>query len=189
MVAKTITDARKGQRGRKRAARRPEATWYNRGGREFEIMKEWKDRWEAAQNESRDRTLGYFPANSDPVFEMSDLRRHTDLRKHASTLLTQMRTERIGLKGFLFKRNVPEVNTPLCYCGEDTEDVYHIILDCQSYEDERERLKKKIPIWDRRDIRTALTYAPYTSVLPKLNETVLYREGNWEVRANAPEVK
>ena len=45
-------------------------------------------------------------------------------------MLTQARTGRIGLRGFLFQRRVPEVVTPLCDCGIAEETVEHLIRGC-----------------------------------------------------------
>ncbi|KAG6110288.1 hypothetical protein E4U13_005447 [Claviceps humidiphila] len=53
--------------------------------------------------------------------------------KHESAALIQMRTEKIGLRGFLFYRKVPDVDSPMCECWEGTDDHYHVILDCQTF--------------------------------------------------------
>jgi hypothetical protein len=42
------------------------------------------------------------------------LKRHNSLRKHESSLLTQIRTGRIGLNAFLWERKVPTVLSPYC---------------------------------------------------------------------------
>ena len=38
---------------------------------------------------------------------------------------------RIRLRVYLFRRRVPDVNTPLCQCGAAEETVCHLIVDCQ----------------------------------------------------------
>ena len=58
------------------------------------------------------------------------LNQHEDLRKAQSSLLIQARTEKIGFKGFLFKRKVPEVTSPICSCGQAEETVRHVLTEC-----------------------------------------------------------
>jgi hypothetical protein len=62
------------------------------------------------------------------------LQAHEGLTKARSSLLTQARTGAIGLKGFLFKRRVPGVPTPLCRCGGAPETVAHLVLRCPDRE-------------------------------------------------------
>lgn len=100
----------------------------------------WKARWgrkeaaAAAKREER-RTHCYAHAAAirpefDPKKVMS---RHEGLRKHESSVLTQLRTGKIGLNGFLYHRRVPEVDSPLCQCGEAIEDFGHMITECSNY--------------------------------------------------------
>ena len=51
-----------------------------------------------------------------------------------------MRTEKIGLRDFLWKRRVPEVDDPGCDCGEGRQTVDHILLRCRTYNDIRRRV-------------------------------------------------
>ena len=51
------------------------------------------------------------------------------LSKAMSSLLVQIRTGKIGLRAFLFKRRVPEVTTPYCRCGLARETFEHIVLE------------------------------------------------------------
>jgi hypothetical protein len=41
-----------------------------------------------------------------------------------------MRTGKIGLRGFLFDRGVPNVPTPICRCGQGRETVAHVAAYC-----------------------------------------------------------
>jgi len=65
------------------------------------------------------------------TFSYDALKKHHGLRKHESSLLTQIRTGKVSLRAFLFKRKVPEVATPRCSCGEAPETATHLILDCR----------------------------------------------------------
>ena len=58
---------------------------------------------------------------------------HNGLTKAESSLLTQARSGKIGLRAFLFERKVPGVATPLCDCGESQETVRHLLQGCTSH--------------------------------------------------------
>jgi hypothetical protein len=51
-----------------------------------------------------------------------------------------MRTEKIGLRDFLWKRRVPEVDDLGCDCGEGRQTVDHVLLRCRTYNDIRRRV-------------------------------------------------
>ncbi|KAL0783733.1 hypothetical protein CaCOL14_001639 [Colletotrichum acutatum] len=50
--------------------------------------------------------------------EGSPTSRRPLLPKRQSSMLTQLRTEKIGLQDFLFNRHVPDIADPRCVCGE-----------------------------------------------------------------------
>jgi hypothetical protein len=54
---------------------------------------------------------------------------HTGLSRAKSSILTQLRTEAIGLNDFLAARNVPNV-TPACSCGWVRQTPKHIVVHC-----------------------------------------------------------
>ena len=60
----------------------------------------------------------------------SALRLHAGLSKAQSSILTQVRTGKIGLAAFLCKRRVPGVPTPACSCGAQWETARHVVMDC-----------------------------------------------------------
>ena len=91
--------------------------------------------------ESLDRRRAPAPAER-PLFSYDALKKHCHLSKHESSLLTQIRTGKIGLRAFLFKRRVPEVAIPRCPCGEAPETAAHLILDCRELDQQREYLRQ-----------------------------------------------
>ena len=52
------------------------------------------------------------------------------LSKAQSSILTQVRTGKIGLAAFLCKRWVPNFLTPACCCGAQWETARHVVMDC-----------------------------------------------------------
>jgi ribonuclease HI len=103
-------------------------TWVKR-----QTRAEWINSW---REETRGRTT--FKHTRRPSHKV--LRLHHGLKKWQSALLIQMRTEKIGLRDFLWKRRVPGVDGPGCDCGEGRQTVDHILLRCRTYNDVRKRV-------------------------------------------------
>lgn len=82
------------------------------------------------------------------------LKLHAGLRKRDSALLVQLRTEKIGLKDFLFSRKVPDVTSSRCECGAIRQTVAHVLLYCRTYNDLRNRIFGRLP--GRHNLRTIL---------------------------------
>ena len=60
----------------------------------------------------------------------SALQLRAGLSKAQSSILTQVRTGKIGLAAFLCKRQVPNYPTPACSCGAQWETAKHVVIDC-----------------------------------------------------------
>jgi len=88
----------------------------------------WQDRWKAVMEARQGRTPRL--ADLDPELTDEALRRHDDLTRAESSLLTQARTGAIGLKDFLFRARVPGITTPHCACGSGRETVEHLVVWC-----------------------------------------------------------
>jgi len=104
----------------------------------------WENRWRR-QIDGQPTRL----ADKDPpslLFTNKSLRKHQDLTKAQSSLLIQARTGAIGLRDFLFKRQVPGFPTPYCSCGEGRETVEHLVVWCLT--------PPKPRTWLRTEIRT-----------------------------------
>jgi hypothetical protein len=88
----------------------------------------WERRW--IQNASE--LLGNCPDTAPaahPIFSYDALKKHQHLYKHKSSLLTQIRTGKVGLRAFLFERKVLEVATLQCLCSEAPETAAYLVLD------------------------------------------------------------
>ena len=92
--------------------------------------KMWETSW---QQETKGRTtFRHTPAPSKKVLQL-----HEGLTKRQSAILVQLRTEKIGLRDFLFRRKVPDILDPMCTCQEGRQTVRHILLTCRKLRDIR----------------------------------------------------
>ena len=112
-----------------------------------EAQKEWEHSWTI---ETRGRACyRYTPKPTHKV-----LRLHEKRSKRHSSLLIQMRTEKIGLRDFLYQRGVPEITDPQCVCGEGRQTVMHVLMRCRRFKDLRRQELSGIP--GRSDLRAIL---------------------------------
>jgi hypothetical protein len=94
-------------------------------------------------------------AEEHPDFDDTSLEKHSHLTKAESSLLTQLRTEKIGLRTFLFTCKVPEILTPHCACGTGKETVEHLILWCPERPPPPHLPRRRI-LLSYRDLKNAL---------------------------------
>ena len=66
----------------------------------------------------------------DKMPYLASLRLQAGLSKAQSSILTQVRTGKIGLAAFLCKRRVPGFPTPACSCGAQWETARHVVVAC-----------------------------------------------------------
>ena len=108
-----------------------------------EAIAAWSQDW---QNVTRGRvTHNYTPQPGHKI-----LRLHQGLRKWQSALLIQMRTEKIGLRDFLWKRKVPGFDDPECECGQGRQTVDHVLRQCRLHHNLRQRefgIGRRIDLW------------------------------------------
>ncbi len=105
-----------------------------------DLEKGWEERWTAYLQSipaGRRRSPAQVVANRN----QSDI--HKGLPKATSALITQIRTEKIGLNAFLSDRKVPGYS-PTCPCGWQRQTAKHIIMDCALYQEERDELFAKV---------------------------------------------
>ncbi|KAK7177941.1 reverse transcriptase, partial [Paraphaeosphaeria sporulosa] len=107
----------------------------------------WGEKW---RKEAKGRaTFRNTPSPTKRVLKL-----HEGLKKRDSALLVQLRTEKIGLKDFLFSRKVPEITNSGCDCGAIRQTVAHILLYCRMHNDLRNRIFGDLP--GRHNLRTIL---------------------------------
>src|SRR6201996_5113534 len=133
------------------------------------LKRDWEARWERLlTNANTDRFWRNEEPADRPSFDGKALEKHTGLQKHESSLLTQIRTGKIGLRAFLFDRKVPDINTPRCSCGYARETVAHLALNCPEVEEDRERLRATLrtnPMQNSIDFRRATESKDKAAVL------------------------
>jgi len=67
---------------------------------------------------------------------MQRWRLHEGGSKEESSLMVQLRTEKLGLRGLLAQRRVPGIS-PECECGEVVQIPKHVILACPNISEGR----------------------------------------------------
>uniref|UniRef100_A0A8H7K1V6 Reverse transcriptase domain-containing protein n=1 Tax=Bionectria ochroleuca TaxID=29856 RepID=A0A8H7K1V6_BIOOC len=124
----------------------------------------WQEGWE---RETRGRTT--FRHTQKPTRKVLQL--HAQLSRRQSSLLTQLRTEKIGLKEFLFNRHAPGITDPKCNCGERWQTVMHVLLQCQKYQRLRRQLLGPFPgslrriVNERKSAVKAIKFMEQTQIL------------------------
>ena len=91
---------------------------------------QWIYKWKAYQAK---HTLYPTIAQQAPIHRKR-LNVHKLLDKAQSSLATQIRTEKIGLANFLYRRKVPGVNSAACPCGSLLHTAKHVIMFCRLHE-------------------------------------------------------
>jgi ribonuclease HI/exonuclease III len=107
----------------------------------------WSVKW-------RKETKGRASFRNTPAPTKRVLKLHKGLKKRNSALLVQLRTEKIGLRDFLYSRNVPDIASSQCDCGAIRQTVAHVLLHCRTYNDLRNRIFGDRP--GRYNLRTIL---------------------------------
>jgi hypothetical protein len=135
------------------------------------LLEAWQERWNSQPRDKWGITL--------PPDKRS-LRLYKGLAKAESSVLFQLRTGRIGLPQFLFKRKVPDYPTPYCPCGSGIGSTTHFLCSCLLYSDSRPRGfegKTKEDLLSNLSLsKTVVKWAIQTGALPQfdLTSTLLY---------------
>lgn len=117
--------------------------WYRK-----RVHERWETTW-------RGETRGKAAYRYTAVPSKKVLQLHQGLSKRQSSLLVQLRTEKIGLKDFLFRRKVPDITNPWCACYEGRQTVRHVLLSCKNHRKLRQQELGRHP--GPTNLRTILT--------------------------------
>jgi hypothetical protein len=116
------------------------------------LLSQWESRWKECM---KGRTSAYFtPEPSKAVRKL-----HAGRKKEMSSLLVQLRTEKIGFNAFLYERKVPTVLSPRCPRGSGAMTVRHVLLVCPTWSALRTRLLGELRTSDIRVILNSTTGA------------------------------
>lgn len=116
-----------------------------------------KEANKARETKCKADTKGRTTARFTPRPTKKILRLHEGLSKRHSAILVQMRTEKIGLKHFLFNRRVPGIMDDKCTCREGQQTVSHVLMQCRQFRQLRQREFGSNP-W-RHNLRSATRIA------------------------------
>ncbi len=134
--------------------------WLREGNAKAALHRDWLNRWERRANALQARRQRNYrePAEAVPDLSIDPLEKHRGLLKHESSTLIQMRTGKIGLNSFLFRRRVPDIESPLCSCEQAAETVQHLVTSCILRSTEQEELRAELasPMRTSRDLDIAL---------------------------------
>ena len=107
-----------------RAPRRPEEKWDSAAA----AARDREARWETQRHATA-------PARADNIrihkaFQGRHFCLYESLAKAEGAALCQARTEKIGLRAFLFRRGVPGIASPACPCGQGDHTAAHLFAGC-----------------------------------------------------------
>jgi hypothetical protein len=98
---------------------------------EKESLRKWTARWTTSKKGRDIYTLNPIPDQKTPKLYM-------DRARPISSITIQLRSQKIGLQGFLHRQRVPGIDSPICpYCREKEETTEHFLLECGEWERER----------------------------------------------------
>ena len=72
---------------------------------------------------------------------------HRNLIRAQSSLAMQIRSEHMGLNSYLYRRKVPEVLSPGCPCGYQSQNPKHMIMSCPRWSNGRGKIWRQARDW------------------------------------------
>ena len=161
----------RGTRGHRRQRKPPKIKTWKEAICNWKQNK-WKEIWEDYQTSIPPRKI---KAPAQRVTSDYYPKIHIGISKATSSLITQIRTEKIGLNAFLAERRVPN-RTPRCSCGNTRQTAKHILIYCSNFEESRENLYRAAGTRDYskmlatpRGAKAAANWLQKTNLLPQFS--------------------
>ena len=111
---------------------------------------QWKQTWSAYQAAHQRHPCAALTED----LSIKRLGLHKNFSKSESSLIIQMRTERIGLADYLFSRRVPTFASPACSCGWARQTLKHVLLSCPRFVNGRSNMCRDAGTTDYRRLLT-----------------------------------
>lgn len=124
------------ERDSDKTARRFDLGFYLTAPLKLKMKQEADERW---HDEWKKEVKGKALRRVAPIPSKQILKLHRGLHREVSSVLTQIRTEKIGLRAYLFDRHVPGIDDACCECGSPRQTARHILEECRLHRSARER--------------------------------------------------
>ena len=111
---------------------------------------QWKQTWSAYQAAHQRHPCAALTEG----LSIKRLGLHKNFSKSESSLIIQMRTERIGLADYLFSRRVPTFASPACSCGWARQTLKYVLLSCPRFVNGRSNMCRDAGTTDYRRLLT-----------------------------------
>ena len=100
---------------------------------------QWETEWKTGkENAKRLRAMSQYPGTA------TGPKRYGELQRKHVVWIARLRTGHCHLNEYLHRFTI--IETPECECGAEKETVDHYLLNCKLYDEERDKLRRKVGV-------------------------------------------